>query len=337
MSCQDIETGGLWNARLIQFIVLFDHPALLYNYLKNRKRSKPIPNYELYGELLAGSLPGSVHLETIKERSSRHNWTIRRHRHRHLMQIFIFRSPGVYFHSGDVEYTSTQPMILVVPPNVAHGFIFSEDVVGDVLSIRLNEMPSWIQDSVKQFGSGIDTVYLEEHTSCFADITNLTQQLNHTYHSIGKNRIEILNSLIYLIALYLNNNQNGQSSLRHIQLERHRERKELQAEKFCELLEENFHRSWTVADYASRVGVSGPQLTRVCRTVFNAPPNAMIRQRRVLEAKRLLEYTALSLIEIADRCGFRDAAFFSRTFKSHVGIPPNKYRLTLDRHVAEPR
>ena len=291
---------------------------------------KAVPSYELYGDLLAGSLSDSVHHETIKERSSQHDWTIRRHRHRRLAQIFLFRSADVYFLLGDIEYTSTQPMILVVPPGVVHGFIFSEDVIGDVLSIRLNEMPSSVQQSFSQFGTQHDPIYFQEHTSNFEDIVSLIRQLGDAYHSIGRHRSEILIGLTNLIALYLCHNQNKENTLGEMQCFKHRERKHVHAETFCELLEDNFQISWSVADYASRVGISAPQLTRVCRAVLGSPPNNMVRQRRVLEAKRLLEYTALSLAEIADRCGFRDAAFFSRTFKSNTGSSPNDYRRNLD-------
>ena len=101
--------------------------------------------------------------------------------------------------------------------------------------------------------------------------------------------------------------------------------------RFCALLEENFSRAWKVSDYAGQIGLSAPHLTRICRTVLGAPPNTLVQQRRLLEAKRLLEYTALSVAEIAHRSGFRDAAFFSRTFKSSVGMPPNEYRLRRER------
>lgn len=47
---------------------------------------------------------------------------------------------------------------------------------------------------------------------------------------------------------------------------------------------------------------------------------------RLLKAANLLENTALSCGEIAAVCGFYDSAFFSKSFKSHFGISPSKYR-----------
>ena len=292
---------------------------------------KSIPSYELYGDFLAGSVPDAIHHETIKERSSKHDWTIRLHRHRRLAQIFLFRSPKVLFRLGDVEHTSTQPMILVIPPGIAHGFRFSQDVLGDVLSIRLNEMPTAIQGRFKHFETATDAIFVQDHTQNYGHITQLIGQLCDAYHSIGGNRTAVLIALVDLIVLYLTANLQKKSAQDPSEFQGHRDRRDVQAERFCALLEDNFQRPWSVTDYAARIGISAPHLTRVCRAALGSPPNEMVRQRRVLEAKRLLEYTALSLAEIAERCGFRDAAFFSRTFKSSVGSPPKEYRRQLDR------
>jgi AraC family transcriptional activator of pobA len=290
-----------------------------------------IPSYELYGDLLSGGVPDSVHHESIKERSSKHDWTIRLHRHRRLAQVFLFRSPDVLFRLGDIEFTTTQPMILVAPPGVPHGFRFSETVVGDVLSIRLDDMPSEVQQRFSQFNVQTDTVFVQDQTQNFDLISELFSQLGEVYHRVSANRTEILTTLVDLIALYLTADLREKNILGEGHFKDRRERRDIQAETFCALLEENFQNAWSVADYADKVGVSAPHLTRICRGVLGAPPNDLVRQRRVLEAKRLLEYTALSITEIAHRCGFRDGAFFSRTFKSAVGTSPNVYRQGVDR------
>jgi AraC family transcriptional activator of pobA len=298
--------------------------------LTKQNQMKSIPSYELYGDFLAGSVPDAIHHETIKERGSKHDWTIRQHRHRRLAQVFLFRSPDVHFRLGEVVHTSIQPMILVVRPGIPHGFIFSEDVVGDVMSIRLDEMPVSVQNSFHQFDTETDAIFLGNDTPHFETVTTLISQLGDAYHSIGGNRTEILIGLVDLITLYLTADQQKKTTLEQPRFEGGRDRRDIQAERFCALLEGNFQQPWSVADYAGHVGVSAPHLTRICRAALGSPPNEIVRQRRVLEAKRLLEYTALSLAEIADRCGFRDAAFFSRTFKSNVGMPPKEYRQSLD-------
>ena len=50
---------------------------------------------------------------------------------------------------------------------------------------------------------------------------------------------------------------------------------------------------------------------------------------RLKAAKRLLETTNKSAVEIADECGFTDASYFAKTFKSAFGITPKEYRNTF--------
>ena len=47
---------------------------------------------------------------------------------------------------------------------------------------------------------------------------------------------------------------------------------------------------------------------------------------RLKQAKRLLELTDKSAAEIAEECGFTDASYFAKTFKSAFGITPKEYR-----------
>ena len=289
-----------------------------------------IPSYELYGELLAGELPGPIHHETIRERSSKHEWTIRLHRHRHLAQIFHFRSTDVFVRVGDIEYTSSDQITLVVPPGVPHGFRFSEDIIGDVVSIRLDEMPATLQQRFAMFNAETGKIFTGQRSDNFDNVAALIDQLRQAYHSIALNREAVLLSLIDLIILYLTGDLRTANSLKPVNALAPRARHDLQIEAFCNLLEENFQHPWTVAQYAQRIGISAPHLTRVCKARLDAPPNNLLRRRRILEAKRLLEYTALSVAEIARRCGFKDAAFFSRTFKASLGIPPHQYRTQLD-------
>jgi len=314
------------------------HKPLHYSIISGRfQRSKPrkrktlhsIPSYELYGELLASSLSDGIHHETIKERSSRHDWTIRTHRHRRLGQIFLFHSPGVFFRIGDVEHTSVEPTILMIPPKIPHGFLFSKDVSGHVVSIRLDEMSDNLKTHFMQLSAETDMIFPRSETGNFEAVSVLMAQLGQTFHSISRNRTDVLAAQVNLAALYLMGDLRQKNALGNANVANPRGRQEGLVESFCGLLEDHFQEQWTVGDYAGRLEVSAPHLTRLCRTVLGSPPNSLVRQRRLLEAKRLLEYTGLSIAEVAHRCGFRDAAFFSRTFKSSMNTTPQSFRRDL--------
>ncbi|MEM0906805.1 MAG: helix-turn-helix domain-containing protein [Pseudomonadota bacterium] len=288
-----------------------------------------IPNYELFGELLAGGQDEPVHLEAIKERSRQHNWTIRIHRHTRLAQIFLFRTAGVLIHVGEIEHRSAEPLILVVPPGMPHGFRFTDDVIGDVLSLRVDKLNN---ETTKRLGrfSGAGALLLLGESVHYHHVDALFKQLHSVYHGMCAERHVVINSIAHLIVTYLFADV-SQKTLRAnpnsgVQMTPH----ETKADAFCKLLDFHFNNIWKVGDYADALSISGPHLTRVCRRILGQSPNDLIRQRRLLEAKRLLEYTRLPISDIAHRSGFRDAAYFSRTFKNLTGFSPQSYRAERD-------
>ena len=50
-------------------------------------------------------------------------------------------------------------------------------------------------------------------------------------------------------------------------------------------------------------------------------------------AKRLLESTDLSAVEITEKIGLIDPAHFSRLFKEYYNMPPAKYRAHFRKHL----
>jgi AraC-like DNA-binding protein len=51
----------------------------------------------------------------------------------------------------------------------------------------------------------------------------------------------------------------------------------------------------------------------------------------MLEAKRLLLHSEVSVAEVADRLSFEDPAYFSRAFKKHTGRSPLEFRQSLSK------
>jgi AraC-like DNA-binding protein len=69
--------------------------------------------------------------------------------------------------------------------------------------------------------------------------------------------------------------------------------------------------------------------TRTVHQVFaerGTTPAAHIRAARLHRARRLLESTHLTVLEIAVRCGSTDPSVFSRAFRTEVGLTPSEYR-----------
>lgn len=285
-----------------------------------------IPTYELYGEYLSGNRADPVHHETIRERSSKHDWTIRLHRHHKLAQVFLFQTPGVSIRLGDMNFRSTGPVILAAPPGVAHGFRFPPDIVGDVISLRLAQLDADNTTRVQSFGDAGGMVLPRQDAPHFAKVSILMAQLRDALRDFGAGRAVLLETLIRLMLIYLEQHRSGAAFLVTPPSKVEQTLHDTQVQAFCAAVEQHFATAMTLDAYARDIGVSTPQLNRLCRRILGTTPNALIRQRRLVEAKHLLEFTIYSMSDIAARAGFSDAGYFSRTFKSETGLTPGDYR-----------
>ncbi|WP_349295051.1 helix-turn-helix domain-containing protein (plasmid) [Thioclava sp. 'Guangxiensis'] len=288
--------------------------------------SRMIPIYELYGELLSGAFTDPIHHETIFERSSQNDWTIRLHRHARLVQVFLFRTAGVRLRIGEVDYHSSTPLVLLVPPETPHGFRFPEAIDGDVLSIPVAEIAPPVLEKLRQVMQSSGGILTGPAAQRFEAIDMLMRQIRDVYHSMGSERAALLGALTQATLLSLIGELRRIAPVGGTAFHSEMNRHELQAQAFCELVEAHFTQSMPIPDYARAMAVSPPHLTRVCRRILGTSPNELIRKRRMLEAKRLLAYTRLSVQDVAQRSGFADITYFSRTFTKTIGMTPNAFR-----------
>lgn len=96
--------------------------------------------------------------------------------------------------------------------------------------------------------------------------------------------------------------------------------------QFNLLVENHYKTQHTVKFYADQVNRSPKTLANLFALYNNKSPLAVIQQRVVLEAKRLLIYTDKSSKEIAYELGFEDAAYFSSFFKKNTAVNPSDFR-----------
>ncbi|ANI87845.1 AraC family transcriptional regulator [Arachidicoccus ginsenosidimutans] len=95
---------------------------------------------------------------------------------------------------------------------------------------------------------------------------------------------------------------------------------------FGRLVEIHFREKHTVADYADLMGMAPKTLTNKFNKLKLDNPNEFIKNRILLEAKRLLAYTELSVKEIAYELGYDDPAYFNRLFAQKTKIAPAGFR-----------
>ncbi len=78
---------------------------------------------------------------------------------------------------------------------------------------------------------------------------------------------------------------------------------------------------------AEAVGLSGHQLSELINTRFNVGFSRYVRERRIVQAKRLLrEDPAASILSISMATGFRSQSNFYAAFREIAGVSPGQYR-----------
>ncbi|PZR24796.1 MAG: AraC family transcriptional regulator [Citrobacter freundii] len=95
---------------------------------------------------------------------------------------------------------------------------------------------------------------------------------------------------------------------------------------FSRLVEIHFREKHSVADYADLLAMAPKTLSNKFHRLNLNQPNEIIKDRIILEAKRLLTYSAMSVKEIAYNLGYEDPAYFNRLFVSKTGDTPNAFR-----------
>jgi AraC-like DNA-binding protein len=97
-------------------------------------------------------------------------------------------------------------------------------------------------------------------------------------------------------------------------------------EKLKSTLDHAVEKNFRLADYAKNNNVSDAHLIRSFRKVFNMTPYEYLMDKKMENAKNLLQYSHLSVKEIADHLAFSDQYYFSNYFKQKTGLAPSEYR-----------
>jgi AraC family transcriptional regulator, transcriptional activator of pobA len=103
--------------------------------------------------------------------------------------------------------------------------------------------------------------------------------------------------------------------------------------RFVAVLERDFAHHQEVSHYADELRVPAAALSRALAEATGRTTKALITDRVMVEAARLLRFTDFSVGEVALRVGLGDRLYFSRAFKRHYGEAPAAYRERLRQAV----
>ncbi|MEO8146611.1 MAG: AraC family transcriptional regulator [Bacteroidia bacterium] len=95
--------------------------------------------------------------------------------------------------------------------------------------------------------------------------------------------------------------------------------------KFKRLIELHFKEKHLVNDYAKLLNITPNHLNETCKKMLDRNAGEMIKERLVLESKRLLMHSSLSQKQIAYELNFKDPSHFSKFFKKQTNLNPQEF------------
>lgn len=291
---------------------------------KTEKPMSAIPRFYLFGEPPREVDEHFLHLETIADRSAPLQGRIRPHMHGDLNHVLIVvRGHGRVLGEGD-GLAFTAPHIVLVPAGSVHGFDFSEDISGHVLTIAstyLDEVYRTRPELVRPLPSPRAVPIDDRRT--LRDIQRWLVRLDRELRwQAPAYRIAIEANLLGLMAdlerlLDRQGDHAATPAAPHQRL----------LARFRDQVERNFRSAWNLDDYLQALRVTEPQLRYACHKAGEDSPMQVLLHRRLIEARRLLLYSDLSIADCCHQTGFDDPAYFSRLFRRHAGRSPRDFRL----------
>ncbi|MFG6176868.1 helix-turn-helix domain-containing protein [Halomonas sp. THAF12] len=286
-----------------------------------------VPVFQLYGETRQWPTPDLLHCESIPERSRRHDWRIRPHRHADLYHLLHLSAGGVNLELEGSERTFDAPLLIVVPAMSIHGFHFSPDTQGHIVTLSRPLAEGLQQRLADQAGVlARSEVHPLSSPRQRARIATLIDQIDDEYRHPALGRSHLLEALVEALTVEvarLAEPLPGYAA-RSRPRQRGEAREHLQA--YQALIEEHCAEQPGIEWFAERLGMSSAHLNLLSRRLAGRSALQLLHERLLLEAKRQLTYTNMTVGEVADGLGFSEPAYFTRFFKRLTGMPPRDFR-----------
>lgn len=249
--------------------------------------------------------------------------------HGHDFYLVLLVTQGYGDHVIDFNDYKVEPgSVFVLSPGQVHLWSLSDDIDGYVLffereyflldfaSDRLMSMP-FFRTSFNSPHILLKDRNLELFSEIFEKI--LEEYENKEYYHNETIRMYLSIFFIKLARLYLEDQQE------HL----HHKHDLIQLNKFHQTIDVHFREHLPVSEYSELMKLTQKQLSRICKSTVGKSPSELIQQRLILESKRLLVHTDLTISSIANELNFSDTSYFIRLFKKLCGTTPEKFRQAL--------
>lgn len=249
--------------------------------------------------------------------------------HRHDFYHIVWVVNGRGHHIIDsVRYEVKPNTLFFMAPGQIHDFVLSDDATGftinfspEFFALKLHTRQALTDIPIYNFEKLTNALYIDDERAHGLHV--ILDAIIEEYLAEQSGHEEVIWSYLRIFLMKVSRMASSDSvvdsSSRTLLLSR----------RFKSVLEKNFGAINQPADYARLLKVTERALNEATRQAFGYTAAQLIRERVMLEAKRLLLHSEISVAEIADHLGFEDPAYFSRCFKKHTSRSPIGFRQSL--------
>lgn len=250
--------------------------------------------------------------------------------HRHSFYHLVFFTKGKGYHTIDFQKFNVVPgQIYFMIPGQVHSWHFEGVTDGYVVHFNegffrnflhnshyLEQFPFFsgvTEDGVCQLPIGVQ----EPVISCFERM--LAEITANDAQNLDMIRLLLLQTFILV-----------HRSCSAGQQKKVPQQKLLLLRNFQQAIEKLYRTVRLPKEYAELLYVTPNHLNALCQDLLGKTAGELIRDRVLLEAKRLLTNADLSVTEIAYDLNFTDNSYFNRFFKKYVGCTPDEFRKSFN-------
>lgn len=251
------------------------------------------------------------------------------HRHDFFHIVWVERGTGRHI-IDSVPYEVRPNTLFFMSPGQIHDFQLSDDAEGytinfssEFFALQLQNKNLLTEIPVYDLEQSIQALYPTDADA--NEIRSVLDAIRHEYHSEAFGAQDMIRSYLFILlvkASRLADPAGATDSVQHGQVVFRR---------FKALLEEHFATVQEPAGYAAMLRVTERALNDAARRATGSTAAQLIRDRVILEAKRLLAHSGAAIGDVGCHLGFEDPAYFSRCFKKHTGRTPLEFRQGVGR------
>lgn len=248
--------------------------------------------------------------------------------HKHSFFHLVYFSAGKGKHAIDfVEFAVKPGQIYFMVPEQVHTWHFSGKMDGYIVNFTdqfLNELitnPRYL-DQFSFFSGIAENQVIDMPRSTQKQVESILQQIVDESRSGHPYREDLIQTLLVQLFIHTARCCTRVS-------EKTAPYNSVLLGNFKKLIDNYYKEKRLPREYAELLYITPNHLNALTKDATGRSAGELIRDRIILEAKRLLVNAEMSVAEIATELDFADNSNFSKFFKKHVGTSPEAFRKQL--------